>query len=69
MALMKQRRGMDPRAAALGSLLKERREDAGLTRSELAQRLGISVETVSACEAGRPPRREICAKRRFTFLI
>lgn len=57
MALMKQRRESDPRAAALGGLLKEKREAAGLTRSELAQRLGISVETVSACEAGRPPRR------------
>jgi transcriptional regulator with XRE-family HTH domain len=57
MALMKQRRERDPRAAVLGGLLKDRRERAGLTRSELAHRLGISVETVSACEAGRPPRR------------
>ena len=57
MALMKPRREVDPRGAELGLLLRECRERAGLTRSELAERLEIAVETVSACEAGRPPRR------------
>jgi predicted ATPase/DNA-binding XRE family transcriptional regulator len=38
--------------SALGSLLRQLREDAGLTQEELAERTGVSARTVSDAERG-----------------
>lgn len=43
--------------AALGKRLRDARQDARLTRTELAQQLGVSQSTVQMWEAGqRAPR-------------
>lgn len=40
--------------AELGTVLKERREAIGLTRAELARRIGVSRSYVSAIESAQP---------------
>jgi hypothetical protein len=40
-----------------GRWLRQRREDAGLSQEELANRSGLSVRTVSGLERGVPVRR------------
>jgi transcriptional regulator with XRE-family HTH domain len=46
-----------PLTSEIGSLLRRVREDAGLTRSELSRRLGITLTQVSRIESGerQPP--------------
>ncbi len=37
----------------MGAWLKERREESGLSQSELARQLGLAPETVNKIEAGK----------------
>src|SRR6516164_2671926 len=40
-------------AVAFGAVLRHRRQAAGLTQQALAERAGLSVDAISALEAGR----------------
>ena len=45
-----------PRPGRLALLLRELRQDAGLSQRELARRMGVGVATVSSLESRRLPR-------------
>lgn len=50
-------------SAAIGDLVRERREAAGLTRQDLARRAGLSLSGVQLVEDGQRP------EPRFTTVV